>query len=157
VVCAASAALVVLMTVLGSAGLVLYSGRPVLAALGFVSKQKYLEENSQDYETVEAVNRLVGKQETHLRTLLFVRHLYYLDIPYLNGDPGTSFALDADHLQTAQEWKAFFFEKRIGYVVRSPQYPQVIAAPLEEMKKNGDLVPKRRYRTSRACASSGEW
>jgi hypothetical protein len=26
-------------------------------------------------------------------------------------------------------------------VVRCPQYPQVIAAPLEKMESNGDLVP----------------
>jgi hypothetical protein len=39
------------------------------------------------------------------------------------------------------DWKAFFEEKSIGYVVRSPSYPSVIAGPLEEMERTGDLAP----------------
>jgi hypothetical protein len=58
--------------------------------------------------------------------LSLVRHLYYLQIPCLNGDPATSFEVDPERLQTQEEWKQFFEKKNVGYVVRSPEYPAVI-------------------------------
>ena len=61
-------------------------------------------------------------------------------MPYLNGNPDTSFEVDPEHLQTREKWKEFFNERSIGWVVRSPDYPDAIAAPLCEMEKNGDLV-----------------
>jgi hypothetical protein len=122
-------------------GLAIYSQRPVLAALGVLGKAKYLEQTSQDYEIVEAINRIVGDQRSHLKTLVFIRHRYYLDIPYVNGDPGSSFEVDPEQLRSTQEWKIFFEKKGIGYVVRSPEYPAAIAGPLREMERDGDLVP----------------
>lgn len=135
------AGLLILMILTGAAGLTMYSQAPVMAAIGLQSKTRYLEQRTQDYEIVEAVNRLLGNLENQPRTLVFVRHLYYLDIPYLNGDPATSFEVDPGRLQTTQEWKAFLEKKDIGYLVRSPDYPEPIAAPLTEMERNGDLVP----------------
>ena len=135
-----AAVLLIVMAIAGAGGLAMYAQRPVLAAIGLQSKTRYLELRSQDYEIVETANRLLGGREKQQRALVFVRHLYYLDIPYLNGDPDTSFEVDPEHLQTAQEWKAFLEEKGIGYIVRSPDYPEAIAAPLREMERNGDLI-----------------
>lgn len=135
-----AAGLLILLVLAGAGGLAVYSRRPVLAAIGLQSKTSYLEQRTQDYEIVETVNRLLGGREKQQRALVFFRHLYYLDIPYLNGDPDTSFEVDPEHMQTAQEWNAFFEEKGIGYIVRSPDYPEAIAAPLREMERNGDLV-----------------
>src|SRR5262249_50031659 len=75
------------------------------------------------------------------RALVFIRHVYYLEVPYVNGDPGLSFEVDPAKLQSPGDWKVFFYKKKIGYVVRSPNYPNVIAGPLEEMERAGDLIP----------------
>jgi hypothetical protein len=136
-----AASLLILMALVGAAGLAMYSQKAFLAAIGFVGKTKYLEQTSQDYEVIEALNRLLGGQHSGERTLVFVRHLYYFKIAYLNGDPGTSFEVDPERLQSSQEWKAFFEKNDIGYVVRTPDYPAVIAQPLIEMERDGDLVP----------------
>ena len=72
--------------------------------------------------------------------LIFLRHQYYLHIPYLNADPGTSFEADPERLKTPEQWKEFLKVKAIVYVVRAPSYPMVIAAPLEELEKRGELV-----------------
>src|SRR5207249_1566745 len=53
---------------------------------------------------------------------------------------GLSFEVDPAKLRSPDDWKAFFEKKSIGYVVRSPNYPSVIAGPLEEMEKAGDLA-----------------
>lgn len=129
------------MTLAGAAGLAIYSEKPILAAVGILDKTKYLEQTAQDYQAIEFVNRRLGGQQTKLRTLVFIRHLYYLDIPYLNGEPSTSFEVDPDRLQTTTAWKAFFQEKGIGYVVRFPEYPASIPEPLTQLEKDGDLVP----------------
>ena len=67
--------------------------------------------------------------------------MYYLDVSYVNGDPSLSFEVDPTKLQSTGDWKTFFDRKRIGYVVRSPNYPKVIAGLLEEMEREGDLIP----------------
>lgn len=137
-----AAGLLILMALAGIGGLAMYSQRPVLAAIGLQRRTKYLEQRAQDYQVVEAVNQsLRGIENQQQRALIFVRHLYYLDIPYVNGDPGTSFEVDLEHLQTTQAWKGFFEEKHIGYIVRSPDYPKTVAACLREMEKDGELVP----------------
>ena len=135
------ALLLILITVAGAGGLAIYVQKPLLAAIGLQNKRTYLEQRTQDYEIVEATNRLLSGLENRQKALVFVRHLYYLDIPYLNGNPDTSFEVDPKHLRTTQEWKAFLEGKRIGYVVRSPDYPEAIATPLREMEESGDLIP----------------
>jgi hypothetical protein len=44
-------------------------------------------------------------------------------------------------MRSVQDWRNFFEQKDIGYVARSPRYPSIIAKPLEEMEKEGDLIP----------------
>ena len=83
---------------------------------------------------------MLGTPENAKRALVFLRHQYYLRIPYLNGDPGTSFEVDPERLKTPEQWKGFLKAKGIVYVVRSPDYPVVIAVPLEELEKRGELV-----------------
>ena len=138
---ATATCLAICLAFAGTVGLAKYSARSVLAAAGALSEKTYLEESSADYQIVEAVNNLLRGQNRDLRVLTFIRHVYYLEVPYINGDPGNSFAVDPDVLQTAEAWKRFFEENRIGFVLRSPEYPKVIARPLQQMELQGDLQP----------------
>jgi hypothetical protein len=122
-------------------GLVMYSWRPVVAALGIVREVSYLEERRPEYQEAEAINRVLASQTKGGKTLLFVRHLYSLDVPFLNGDPATSWMIDPDRLRTPRDWEVFFQREGIRFVARSPEYPAAIQAPLTEMEANGDLVP----------------
>jgi hypothetical protein len=67
--------------------------------------------------------------------------MYSLDVPFLNGDPATSWMIDPDRLRTPRDWEVFFQREGIRFVARSPEYPAAIQAPLTEMEANGDLVP----------------
>lgn len=128
-----------LMIVAGAAGLAVYCEKPLLAAVGFVSEREYLSNRAQDYQASQAINQMLGTPEHTGRALLFLRHQYYLRIPYLNGDPGTSFEVDPDQLKTPEQWKQFLKAKGVKYVIRTPHYPVMVAAPLEELEKRGDL------------------
>ena len=130
-----------LLTGLGcAAGLAIYSQEALRVAVGQEERTEYLKERGPEYQIARVVNRALGGIGNQQRVLVFMRHAYYLDVPYLNGDPGLSFEVDPAKLRSPDDWKAFFEKKSIGYVVRSPNYPSVIAGPLEEMEKAGDLA-----------------
>jgi len=128
------------MILAGVAGLAVYSRKPMLVAVGLKSRVGYLEETAQDYQVAQAINRLLDKPADAGKAVVFLRHLYFISVPYLNGDPGTSFDVDPERLRTPQQWKAFFNKEGVVYVARSPGYPSAIAASLEEMERNGDLI-----------------
>jgi len=137
---AVSVGTMALMILSGAAGLAVYCRKPVLAAVGFTGREAYLEDMAQDYQVAQAINQLLGTPKNAGTALIFLRHQYYLRIRYLNGDPGTSFEADPERLQTPEQWKEFLRAKAIVYVIRAPSYPMVIAAPLEELEKRGELV-----------------
>jgi len=125
----------------GTVGLLVYD-RPALAvAVGLTSPETYLQKHSQDYEKVQFVNRVLAGRESEGFALVFVRHTYYLTIPFKYGDPGASWAIDPIKLQSANDWLAFLKAQRIRWVVRSPNYPRAISAPLEQLQARGQLVP----------------
>ncbi len=129
-----------LMILSGAAGLAVYCTKPVLAGIGFTSREEYLKDRSQDYQATQAINQMLSTPENTGRALVFLRHQYYLRIPYLNGDPGTSFEVDPEKLKTPDQWKQFLKAKDIAYVVRAPDYPVATAPPLRELENRGDLV-----------------
>ena len=136
-----SRCLIVLFCAMGLAGLAVYSREPIAAALGFVSKADYLEARSPEYQEVEAINRVVKGQGDGGKTLLFLRHTYSVDVPYVNGDPATSWMINPERLRTAGDWKEFLRQQGIAFVVRSPKYPKAIEVPLSELEANGVLTP----------------
>ena len=133
--------LAALLCIAGGAGLLIYSWKPVATSLGILSKLRYLEEKSPGYQQAEAINRVLGRQAIDGKTLVFLRHMYSLDVPFLNGDPATSWVINPDQLRTPRDWEVFFQREGIAFIIRSPNYPPAIAAPLEEMEARGDLIP----------------
>jgi hypothetical protein len=138
------AALLTLIVLFGAIGLVLYTYTPILVAIGFQDKTKYLEDRGPDFQIARATNEVLATQVTQLRrekALVFIRHSYYLNIPFLNGDPARSFEVDVERMKTPEDWRTFFMLHAISFVVRSPDYPNSIRRPLEEMESTGELAP----------------
>jgi hypothetical protein len=133
--------LVLLLWGFGGAGLAMYSRKPVAAALGIVREVDYLKERRPEYQEAEVINRVLASQTKDAKTLLFIRHLYSLGVPFLNGDPATSWMINPDRLRTPQDWTILFQKEGITFVARSPDYPEAIEAPLMEMEAKGDLIP----------------
>jgi len=131
----------VLFIFIGGAGLVAYSGPALLAAAGIHDSKTYLETRAPDYKTVAAIDRSLGTERSAGKALVFFRHLYYLRSPYVLGNPDGSWSVNPDLLKTPGDFRAFFQREGIAYVVRAPEYPDVIAGPLRQMEKDGSLVP----------------
>jgi len=136
-----SLATIGLYLLFGLAGLLLY-GRPAIAvAVGLNSRQNYLQQRAPNYEQAEWVNRALERKTGEGKTLVFFRHTYYLDVPFVYGDPYGSWAIDPERYQTPGAWRELFRKEKIRWVVRSQDYPDAIAQPFLELEKRGELVP----------------
>jgi hypothetical protein len=126
---------------LGAVGLLLYVRSPLAASLGITSRVDYLRSRAPDYQTAEFVNQTLAGKENEGRALVFFRHVYYLRVPFLYGDPAASWAVDPARLHTPNEWLALFRAQGIRWVVRAPSYPPSIAEPLVQLEASGKLIP----------------
>ena len=75
------------------------------------------------------------------RALVFFRHLYYLRVPFVNGDPQNSWEADPSRLQSNAAWKEFFARREIRWVVKSGDYPSSLYESLLQLEHDGVLVP----------------
>ena len=125
----------------GAAGLLVYERAAVSAAVGLTSREIYLRDHAPEYQDAEVINQVLAGKESQGKVLVFLRHTYYLRVPFLYGDPTASWAVDPAKFQTPEEWRKLFRENGIRWVVRSPVYPPAIAAPLNALEAGGTLVP----------------
>ncbi len=125
----------------GAAGLLFYDRAAILTAAGILSPDEYMRGHVPEYEKTEYVNRVLSGKEPGGKTLVFMRHTFYLRVPFLYGDPAASWAIDPAKLQTPEEWRAFFQAQGVRWVVRSPEYPRAITMPLIQLENQGQLSP----------------
>jgi MFS family permease len=125
----------------GAGAFALYARGALAAASGLTSRKQYLERQAPDYAAAEFVNQTLSAGAKQGKTVVFLRHLFYLRVPYLNCDPASSWAIDPSRLQTAGQWLTLFREQNVRWVVRGANYPEPIAAPLEELERENRLVP----------------
>jgi hypothetical protein len=131
---------VLLACLMGASGLALYTTPAILATIGVRDRQDYLREKAPEYQVCEAVNQALGSPPFAGKTLVFLRHLYYLRVPYIYGHPSAAWQVNPDSIKTPADWRAFLRDEHIAYVVRAPSYPAAIAAPLEQLEKDGTLT-----------------
>ena len=144
--------------ILGATGLLVYDRSPLSAAVGLTSPGEYLRLHAPGYEAAQFVNQVLAGKNIDGNTLVFMRHVYYLRVPFLYGDPAASWAIDPAKPQTPQDWLAFFRARDIRWVVSSPDFPSSIAAPLHQLETQGKLLPVAETEVSdfRGMRSSGE-
>jgi hypothetical protein len=123
----------------GATGLLVYERPALSAAVGFFLRDEYLRQHVQEYEKAEFINQILSGRQG--KALVFLRHLYYLRVPFVYGDPAGSWAVDPSKFQTTEEWQVFFRKQNVRWVVRSEEYPQAIAVPLEQLEEKGTLLP----------------
>jgi len=138
---ALSVATVGCVLLMGIAGLLIYERYPLAVSAGLVSREEYLRQRAPDYERAEFVNQALLGTGSSEKTLVFFRHIYYLNVPFVYGDPGGSWPIDPEKLESPEAWLALFRRENIRWVVRSPEYPAAIAGPLQQLENGGALVP----------------
>ena len=145
---ALSLATVVVVLVMGAGGFFVYERDALAASVGLLGREEYLRQRAPDYERVEFVNRALAAEKSPEKALVFFRHVYYLNVPFVYGDPNGSWGVDPERLRTPEAWLVFFHQEHIRWVVRSPEYPEAIAGPLRQLQDSGDLVPVSEAQTT---------
>ncbi|HXT26064.1 MAG TPA: DUF1420 family protein [Candidatus Eisenbacteria bacterium] len=128
----------------GFVALVMYSRPAWSAALGRVSQESYLRIHAPDFERSEFINSYMESlpvHDTSARALVFFRHLYYLRVPFVAGDPNDSWETSPTGLASNQQWLDFFSRRHIRWVVKAPVYPDELAAALTRLEGDGILRP----------------
>jgi Protein of unknown function (DUF1420) len=125
-------------------GILFYGRAAAETSIGLLSREAYLNQLAPDYGRVSFINDTLAGRESEGKALVFLRHLYYLRVPFVSGDPGHNWEIDPQRYAAAQAWEAFFRAQNIRWVVRAPGYPPAVAATLQQLEDEGRLVPMAR-------------
>jgi hypothetical protein len=117
-----------------------YSKDFLPVALGLESKEAFLDRMAPDHQAAKFVNTALEYREE--KAMVFFRHLYYIRVPYMNGDPATSWAVSPDRLTSPQMLLEFLHKQDVRWVVKAPGYPPAMTAVFEECERQGSLVPE---------------
>jgi hypothetical protein len=99
-----------------------------------------------DYHTVEFINRTLSHQPATPgdgSVMVFFRHLYYLHdlrVPFVDGSPEYSWLMDPTRYNNPDKLLAHLHQMNIRWVVKSPNYPNVLASAFSALEQEGKLV-----------------
>ncbi len=136
---AACSATILIFLIFGAASYTLYARDFLPAGLGIEPREHFLQRLAPNYQEVSFINSaLDGKPGA---VLVFFRHLYYLRVNMVDGDPSSSWLMDPDKLRAPESMLAFLRNSGVRWVVRSGDYPEAIREPLRKLELSGDLLP----------------
>jgi hypothetical protein len=113
-------------------------------ALYFAPALKADASSAQDFAISSFVNntlRDAAKQQPNEKALVYYRHLYYLRIPFVNGDPDTSWIFDPAKCDQAAGLLSVLQQEHVRWVVMTEDYPHPLAAAFQQLEREGKLAP----------------
>jgi len=125
----------------GFAAMTVYSSAAWSVVAGRTSNENYLLANSPDYQSSEFVNREIERLGQPGRALIFFHHLYYVRVPFFDGDPEDSWEMNPALLNSSAAWIRLFARHQIRWVLKSPKYPRAVADSLARLENDGLLRP----------------
>jgi hypothetical protein len=125
----------------GFAAMTVYSHVAWSVVAGRTTAENYLSANSPDYQRSEFLNREVERLGQPGRALIFFHHLYYVRVPFFNGDSDDSWEMNPPLLTSSVAWVRLFARHQIRWVLKSPEYPPPLAASLARLENAGLLRP----------------
>ncbi len=107
--------------------------------LGREVRQDFLLRMAPDYRTAEFVNRQMAGRAGSV--MVFFRHVYYLRVPYVPADPEKSWRMDPARYRTPEQLLDLLRQRGVGWVLKSPAYPESFAPLFEQLEAQGRLRP----------------
>jgi len=117
----------------------LYARDFVPVAVGLESREDFLNRMAPDYQVAAFVNETLRPRSGV--ALVFFRHVYYLDVPFVYGDPGSSWLIDPFRDGRPDSLAARLQALKVRWVVWSGHYPQPLVTSFESLERNGWLRP----------------
>jgi hypothetical protein len=125
----------------GFAAMAVYSRAAWSVVAGRTTAENYLSANSPDYQRSDFLNREVERLGQPGRALIFFHHLYYVRVPFFDGDPEDTWEMNPPRLNSSADWIRLFARHQIRWVLKSPEYPRALAASLARLENDGVLRP----------------
>jgi Dolichyl-phosphate-mannose-protein mannosyltransferase len=135
----ASSCVLVVFLLFGACSEALYARDFLPVVFGREAKETFLNRMAPDYPIADYLNRtLKGRKE---KTMVFFRHLYYLRIPYVEGDPQNSWLMNPDQLRKPEELLGLCRTVGVKWIVKAPDYPPELAPVFENLETTGRIRP----------------
>ena len=119
---------------------VLYARDFLPVALGLENRELFLERMAPDFESAKFINSSLANREGN--ALIFIRHLFYVRVPYQNGNPDSSWAMNPDRVANPAALLQYLKGSDIRWVVKTDDYPPGLMDTFNECEKQGKLVPE---------------
>jgi hypothetical protein len=121
-----------------------YSRDFLPVVLGTESEHAFLERMAPDYQTAEFINQTLPMQTgqpSGENVMVFFRHLYYIRVPFIDGSPEYSWQMDPARYNDPEKLLAHLREMNVRWVLKAPDYPQLLAESFSRLEQEGKLVP----------------
>jgi hypothetical protein len=134
--CNASVAIFLLF---GVGGFVTYGRNFLPVSVGLESREHFLERAAPNYQQTSFANGVLrGKSGT---ALVFFRHLYYLRIYFVVGDPDSNWELYSDQYATPEAMLEWLRKNDVRWIVKPSEYPDPVSDALVRLESEGFLRP----------------
>ena len=117
----------------------LYAKNFLPVVFGLETQDAFLERMAPDYQIAAFVNQTLRHESA--RVLVFFRHLYYLRLPFIYGQPADSWPMNPNLYQQPDQLLRLFKQLGVRWVVKAPHYPDPLNGPLERLEAEGWLQP----------------
>jgi Dolichyl-phosphate-mannose-protein mannosyltransferase len=137
-----AATLVLFLTFAGLSDLI-YARDFLPVVFGHESKEAFLQRMAPEYRFTSFVNAELGQrtQNGNGNAMVFQRHLYYLRIPYVYGDPTASWAVDPAKCSDPGGLLRVLRELNVRWVVKESDYPAALADSFSRLEAEKKLIP----------------
>jgi hypothetical protein len=130
---------VAIFLLLGAGAFVAYGRDFLPVSVGLEAREHFLYRESPNYQETSFANRLLtGKPEA---ALVFFRHLYYLRINFVVGDPDSNWDLYPEQYATPEAMLDWLRQNNVRWIVKPPEYPELVAGAMEGLESAGILQP----------------
>lgn len=142
-IASACVATIMLFVVFAGVSDLIYAKDFLPVAMGSENREAFLRRMAPDFQTAAFANQSLSstQREEGGKVLVFFRHLYYLRVPYINGDPDTSWLLDPTRYADSTSLLHLLKEQDVRWVVNTGYYPGPFADAFQELQKEGKLTP----------------
>jgi hypothetical protein len=140
--CAGMATLVLFLIFAGASDLA-YARDFLPVVFGRENKEAFLERMAPEYRFASFINESLASKahDGNGNAMVFLRHLYYLRVPYVYGEPAFSWAVDPAKCNTPEGLLGVLHELHVKWVVKEPNYPAPLEKSFTRLEAEQKLVP----------------
>jgi len=128
----------VLFLLFGLGSEALYARDFIPVVVGLEEQDAFLERMAPDYPATAFINRC---RPGPGKVMVFFRHVYYLNPPFIEGDSQNSWLMDPDRLGEPQKLLALLHRENVRWVAKVPDYPELLAPAFQTLEDEGKLRP----------------